>query len=356
MHLVLRLLEVLVAAFLSCPFVVNGLNHFPQLLDRRFVISKVLPTSVVATTKLVASKVWLSPSEEKKESLDTVVVMLHEAKNSMDQLALDLIKREDQLHQLSAAVVTIPCDDATPMNLATVMDELADKFGRKNKYRSPLLAVVGHGLGGTMSMWTALRCLLPPQSGTVSVLNSQHQFIPSVAVSLNGLLDVPWALEQQQMARTQPWFQSEQLRWVSPIDLLPPATKSMRLQESRNRSLVPANCRLSVVHGEQDTIVPVAHSIRFTVAACTGGVEVDLHRMKKENHFDCLDPASDSWKVARSILQHGWSPNNNGGRSKAVLQIGRDEIMEPQRMKQTIREETDSEIIIQTLREVPLYK
>ena len=60
-----------------------------------------------------------------------------------------------------------------------------------------------------------------------------------------------------------------------------------------------------------------------------------------------LQPVGSTETLARTLSKD---------RLKSFLLIGRDEIMEPQRMKQTIREDTDSEIIIQTLREVPLYK
>ena len=124
----------------------------------------------------------------------------------------------------------------------------------------------------------------------------------------------------------------------------------MRLQEGKRRNLVPPNCLLGVIHCDRDEMVPAAHRVRFTVAACKGGIEMDLHIMKREKrHFDCLNPKSDSWAAAKSILRQGFPYSN-----RETIDLDRDQTIEPQRMRLTTREETITEIIIRTRREQQL--
>jgi pimeloyl-ACP methyl ester carboxylesterase len=301
-------------------------------------------------------------------AIDSVIVMLHESQYSMNELAMDMATnfyhpppsvvlsepaKGEWPSRSSLAVVTIACDDATPSSIASAVDSLAETVGECNT------AILGHGLGGTMAMWAALRCLLPSSSSgddNKSVAGANPIFAPSVSLSMNAPLDLKWALEQRHIDKSLPWIRpngsdAATIHWESPIDVLPPATRSLRLREaSRPRNLfLPANCYLGVIHGDDDAVIPAAHGIRFTVAACVGGVEVELHRMKREGgHCDCLDPSSDSWRAAKDIIRRGWTSGTS--RATPVMTIGWEEMVDPQRMRPTQRDETGSEVIIRTHR------
>ena len=197
---------------------------------------------------------------------------------------------------------------ATFLDVAAGLDWLRSTGARKFNLDPSRVAVAGHSAGGTLAAWAALRPLLPD---TASGSPTRDAVLPCAAVSLGGVLDLQWAAQQNTgrgavsalMASAPPWPDS----WCySPIDMLPPVSASLRRDaQAQGRHLRPPDCLLGLVHAQRDVIVPVEQSIRFTVAACTAGVETELHRIASESHFDCLDPASLSWRTALDLLQRG---------------------------------------------------
>ena len=189
---------------------------------------------------------------------------------------------------------------------------------------STRVGIVGHSAGGTLALWAAMRPLLPQK-----LRGSQHRLVaagqdaifPCAAVSLGGVLDLQWAAQQHHgndavpmlMGSAPPWTDASSF---SPIDMLPPVSESLRREaEWQGRRLKPPDCRIALVHAQRDAIVPVEHSIRYTVAACTAGIELELHRVASESHFDCLDPESLSWKIALATMQRGTTPVPTHARS-----------------------------------------
>lgn len=325
-------------------------------LDRRAVLLSSLwgpPTSWLAENSRDQSKQHTNEDEH-----GLAVLLLHEKRYPMDRLAADL---RENFPDLSTRMWTV--DSQTPAALADRIDHDDEIVGGGSRKK---VAVVGHGLGGTMALWLGMRSLLAP-----GVDGSNPVVLPSVAVSMNGILDLRWALQQKQVTarRLSRWISSsssigghhennDELRVLlsntSPIEMLPPLTESMRRLEfqERHRDLNPPKCRLQLVHANQQqnermTVVPVEQSIRFTVASCTGGLEVDLHRIKDERgHQDCLDPTSCSWRVVRKILLEEAA----AAEGSSYQPMSPAQFLPIQRMKTATREENDCEIIVRTRR------
>lgn len=198
------------------------------------------------------------------------------------------------------------------------------------------LVVAGHSAGGTLAMWLALQPLLPATCGF-----GAPAVRPRAAVSLGGVLDLAWAEQQRQggsavdelMGAPPPYPCS------SPIEMLPSVSASLRA--SSGRQLQQPDCLLGLVHAVGDRVVPVAQSIRFTVAACTAGFEVELNEVRNDDHFSCLDPRSASWQAASSILHRGIAGDVPHYTSSS------------QDMLPTLREETPTSVIIRTRRATP---
>ena len=85
-----------------------------------------------------------------------LVIMLHERNHRMNKLAAELSKSE------SVAVWATPCDDATPSTISATIDGLEDLPISNKALKN--LTVIGQGIGGTMAIWIAQRCFLPPES------------------------------------------------------------------------------------------------------------------------------------------------------------------------------------------------
>jgi dipeptidyl aminopeptidase/acylaminoacyl peptidase len=58
--------------------------------------------------------------------------------------------------------------------------------------------------------------------------------------------------------------------------------------------LVPLGTRQLIVHGLRDDVVPPEMSRAYADRARAAGDDVELVECD-EGHFDCLDPASESW-------------------------------------------------------------
>ena len=68
----------------------------------------------------------------------------------------------------------------------------------------------------------------------------------------------------------------------------------------------PAGATLGLVHGLTDPIVPYDHSRRFKEAAEKAGVECSYRPVKREGHFEVLEPQSTSWQEVKAIIAEAW--------------------------------------------------
>ncbi len=170
--------------------------------------------------------------------------------------------------------------------------ELSARFPALDTSR---VILVGHSAGGQLAFWAASR-----KTGGAIEPAPRHTPPPLHAlavVSLAGITDLATYGAEPGGCNTAvhtllggtPSDVPERYRRVNPVELL------------------PLGVRLSVVHGSDDTIVPVAQSQDFVNRATRAGDRASLTIVPGAGHFDLIAPQSAAWNAVvaaiRSTLQ-----------------------------------------------------
>jgi acetyl esterase/lipase len=127
------------------------------------------------------------------------------------------------------------------------------------------LVTLGHSAGGHLAVWAGARC------GA------------RLAVSQAGVLDLEDAWRRGLSSRA-----AGELLGGSPNDV------PERYAAASPAALLPLRVPQRLVHGRRDDTVPVEMSRAYAVRARDAGDQVELVETD-EGHFECLDPASESW-------------------------------------------------------------
>ena len=127
------------------------------------------------------------------------------------------------------------------------------------------LVTLGHSAGGHLALWAAARC------GA------------DLAVAQAGVTDLREAWERGLSSRA-----AGELLGGSPDEV------PERYAAASPAELLPLGLRQLVVHGRRDDIVPPELSRTYVERARAAGDDVELVECD-EGHFECLDPASESW-------------------------------------------------------------
>jgi acetyl esterase/lipase len=127
------------------------------------------------------------------------------------------------------------------------------------------LVTLGHSAGGHLALWAAARC------GA------------DLAVAQAGVTDLREAWERGLSSRA-----AGDLLGGSPDEV------PERYAAASPAELLPLGLRQLVVHGQRDDVVPPELSRAYVERARAAGDEVELVECD-EGHFECLDPASESW-------------------------------------------------------------
>jgi acetyl esterase/lipase len=127
------------------------------------------------------------------------------------------------------------------------------------------LVTLGHSAGGHLALWAAGRC------GA------------DLAVAQAGVTDLRDAWDRGLSARA-----AGELLGGSPEEV------PERYATTSPAELVPLGIRQVVVHGRHDDVVPPEMSSAYVERARSAGDDVELVECD-EGHFECLDPASESW-------------------------------------------------------------
>merc|ERR1740121_2332242 len=197
-------------------------------------------------------------------------------------------------------------------------------------------AVLGHSAGGHLAFWHQLR-------GAAATRKPGPPLV--LAVSAGGVLDLAYADERGLGGGAVRRFlggpPGQLRREVSPVDMLPPCLVNSLGPDARGRGAVP-RARLAIVHGELDDVVPTEQSTRFFVSATCAGIPAEYGRVRREGHFEILDPLSRSWLLAVEMLEKAFR-NRPGLPSSMRGPLAR-----------AVRTETADEIIVETrLRDPP---
>ena len=146
----------------------------------------------------------------------------------------------------------------------TTFEDVESATDRAKETGLPLVTL-GHSAGGHLAIWEGARC------GA------------ALAVSQAGVLDLVDAWDRALSSRA-----AGELLGGSPDDV------PERYAAASPAAQLPLGVRQLLVHGRRDDTVPVEMSRAYALRAREAGDEVELVETD-EGHFECLDPASESW-------------------------------------------------------------
>jgi acetyl esterase/lipase len=137
------------------------------------------------------------------------------------------------------------------------------------------IAVVGHSAGGHLALWAAAR----NRSATFNRSSLQ----PIAAAGLAAITDLEYAYNSNagngavaQLLAGSPQQYPERYTAASP------------------QKMLPLGMRQLIMHGDNDTAVPIAMSRRYAHAATAAGDVVELVELPATDHMAFLDPRSEA--------------------------------------------------------------
>ncbi len=140
------------------------------------------------------------------------------------------------------------------------------------------VVIIGHSAGGHLSLWAASRGALPAGAPGANPL-----VVPRLAIGLGPVFDLAAA-------------DSAGVGSGAVNDLMGGSAGDLPDEYAIATPTAAAGVPLVVVRGERDDIVPA----QFAVPTPIGDVKVvDI---ADEDHFDLIDPASDSWAAVIELL------------------------------------------------------
>jgi len=155
-------------------------------------------------------------------------------------------------------------------HLAVIADEHGLDLGR--------VIVIGHSAGGQLALWSAARDHLPEGSpGRDPVVR------PAAVVSLAGVNDLESADQNDLGGGAVEMFLG---RDVDRTALYP---------ESSPTALLPLGIPVLLVHGDEDTNVPISQTDDYAEAAREAGDVVEVLTVPGGDHFVVIDAASQAW-------------------------------------------------------------
>ena len=136
----------------------------------------------------------------------------------------------------------------------------------------PVVAV-GHSAGGHLALWAAR------ESGVTGV------------ISLAGVTDLAMAVGQEDLHDD-----------VAALLGGDPAARPDLLADASPIAGLPLGVPAILIHGDRDTLVPIAHSRSYVAAALAAGDDADLVELPGGEHSHLRDPASPAWPAVRDAV------------------------------------------------------
>ncbi len=138
------------------------------------------------------------------------------------------------------------------------------------------IRVVGHSAGGQLAVWLAAQSVTPR---------------PELVVAQAGALDLAAAGER-----------GRRIEYIEDLFGFPYHDDPAVYRSASPMHCVPIGVPVAVVHGSEDTQVPVSVAKRYARAACDAGDDVSLHVIDGEDHYAFLDKRSRSWALSQELL------------------------------------------------------
>ncbi len=131
------------------------------------------------------------------------------------------------------------------------------------------VVLIGHSAGGHLALWSA------------------REHPPALAVSLAGVCDLRAAANLSNGA-------VRDFAGGTPDDAFYAAASPIER--------LPLGVPALLIHGDQDTSVPIAQSRSFLAAARAAGDDCELRELPGAEHFEVVDPAGRAWPILRERL------------------------------------------------------
>lgn len=156
---------------------------------------------------------------------------------------------------------------------------------------------IGHSAGGHLAFWLSGRPRIPegdPIAGTTIKDNDTQigPLIPQAAISLAGVLDLmmAWRLH---------------LSADAVVELLggTPADVPERYKTASPAALLPLGIPQILMHGTEDSNVPLEISQTYAAAAKAAGDHVTLIELPAVDHFAVINPHTTAWSTTIDALQ-----------------------------------------------------
>lgn len=181
----------------------------------------------------------------------------------------------------------------TLVDVATAADFLRT-IAQEHHLDLARVVAIGHSAGGHLALWLAARRRVPP--GALG---------PGDATNLTGpgILPLAGVISQAGVADlTDGW--RRQLSGSAVADLLggTPDSVPERYAAADPARLLPLGLPQALVHGESDTIVPLAISRDYAAAAQRAGDDARF-RLVPGDHFAIIDPTTAAWSTIVAELR-----------------------------------------------------
>jgi len=156
---------------------------------------------------------------------------------------------------------------------------------------------IGHSAGGHLAFWLAARPRIPaedPLAGTSMKEDDAPNgpLIPRGAISLAGVLDLmmAWRLH---------------LSTDAVVELLggTPGEVPERYTSASPAALLPLGISQILIHGTEDSNVPLEVSQTYAEAAKAAHDDVTLLELSGVDHFDVINPRTSAWATTIEALQ-----------------------------------------------------
>jgi acetyl esterase/lipase len=182
---------------------------------------------------------------------------------------------------------------ATFDDVAAAVARLPEAIAARLASRPTGLILSGHSAGGQLALWAAAGPM--PDTGSAG---PGGPGVPAAGLDRLGVVALA------PVADLRAGYDLD-LGGGAVADLLGggPTEVPERYRAADPLSRVPLGCRVSVIHGTRDAIVPLSLSERFVAAARGTGDEAQL-QAPDADHFDVIDPESSVWPVVlRSFVE-----------------------------------------------------
>jgi acetyl esterase/lipase len=180
---------------------------------------------------------------------------------------------------------------ATLDDVAAVLKALPGLLGLAD--RTPVV-LAGHSAGGHLALWAAGLTAGP---SAVGLVGSGPAAAGPASLTVAGVVGLAPVCDLRRAHELG-------LGSGAVADLLDggPDVWPERYLAADPVSRLPLPCRVTLVHGSADAIVPVGLSRHFVTVARSAGSEVDLVELPESDHFDVIDPLSAAWPAVRDAV------------------------------------------------------